>query len=1316
MTSQSGSPKFRRGFRTGVFALLGLGAVLLTVGTTAQSNPAASLADAADAYPNFDIRLDKTTASADQRAFLEQYSAAASSASFAATAAAEEAGLARLKGSGAAVDASPALGSAELVTAPAAGGFLTAASADRAGALLAFLEGNAAAYGLAAGQATRELELVADYANPAGNMAWVEFEQKLNGLPVFQGLLRGGFTAKGELVRTTGVLATGVDAAALSTSPSVGAAQAVAIAAGNVGWKVAESSLVPAASDSANQVTFTGGGMADDAKAWLLYFPLAKGVARLAWATQILGDPYGFLTVVDGETGTILFRKNLTNFQTQSATYNVYTDDSPAPSSPTTALPGANFQAPFIRPPVGHADRQRSAEHVQQPGLDDGQHQRGERAYRRQQRRSRTRPRGAGRRRCDGSRHESGVQLRLQPRSGCADDGGLPQRRSDGHVLLDERLSRPALPSRVQRGRAQLPERQLRPRRPRRSTGCRAEGQDSFRYQQRQLPDAGGRSRGRMQMFLFPDGPTPDRTSALDHDVLLHELTHGTSNRLHSNAAGLTTTMSGGMGEGWSDFYARALLATSGENVNGVYTTGGWVTHLISAGYTDNYYYGIRRFPYAVMSNVGANGRPHNPLTFADIDPAQVSLTDGAFPRGPIGSATAFQVHNIGEVWASALNEVRARYITRLGFAVGNERILQYVTDGMKLDPVNPTLLQGRDSIIAAATAAGGTTADIADIWAGFAVRGMGVSAQVISAGTGTVVEAFDAPGITASTATLVSESVPNGRLDPTETVGVSFCISNSGTLASGAVTGTLLASGGVLSPSGAQAFGVVAPAATACRTFTFVVSAACGANVTATLQAEESGAPTRNLAYTLPVGTFASFFGESFDGVVAPAIPAGWSTTTLAGTANLWVTSATAPDSTPNRASAGEPASVSDNVLLSPSIGLPGGVVRLTFRNSFNTESTFDGGVLEISVAGGAFADIITAGGAFVSNGYNGTISGSFGSPIANRSAWTGNSSGYLTTTVTLPAAASGQNIRLRWRMATDSSVSGTGWSVDSISLTAASCTAAPATAQPPTGLYAESIAGNVVTLRWTPPAFGLTPDNYVLEGGVNPGAVLASIPTGSAAPTYTFVAPTGAFHVRMHTASGASRSAASNEIRIFVNVPQPPSAPANLLGMVNGNAVALAWKNTFAGGAPASLVLDVTGSLTTTIPLGLANGFSFAGVPPGTYTLSLRALNGAGASPSSNAVTLTFPGACSGVPQAPSNLLAHRVGSTIFVSWDPAAAGPAPTAFILNVSGSFVGSFGTTGRALSGVVAPGSYTFNVVAQNPCGNGPATAPVTVTP
>ena len=63
--------------------------------------------------------------------------------------------------------------------------------------------------------------------------------------------------------------------------------------------------------------------------------------------------------------------------------------------------------------------------------------------------------------------------------------------------------------------------------------------------------------------------------------------------------------------------------------------------------------------------------------------------------------------------------------------------------------------------------------------------------------------------------------------------------------------------------------------------------------------------------------------------------------------------------------------------------------------------------------------------------NGYTGTISTAFGSPIAGRQAWEGISGGssasptYITTIVNLPAAAMGQNIQLRFRRATDNSVS---------------------------------------------------------------------------------------------------------------------------------------------------------------------------------------------------------------------------------------------------------------------------------------------------
>ena len=135
----------------------------------------------------------------------------------------------------------------------------------------------------------------------------------------------------------------------------------------------------------------------------------------------------------------------------------------------------------------------------------------------------------------------------------------------------------------------------------------------------------------------------------------------------------------------------------------------------------------------------GSTARPHSPLTFGDIDSTQADLSDGAYPRGPVGSAQFDQVHNIGEVWAGMLWEVRARFVQRLGHAAGNQRMLQFVTDGMKLDPTAPTMLQARDAIIAAANAGGGTAADIADIWAGFATRGMGTLAQVINPGTGAI-------------------------------------------------------------------------------------------------------------------------------------------------------------------------------------------------------------------------------------------------------------------------------------------------------------------------------------------------------------------------------------------------------------------------------------------------------------------------------------------------------------------------------------------------------------------------------------------------
>jgi len=265
------------------------------------------------------------------------------------------------------------------------------------------------------------------------------------------------------------------------------------------------------------------------------------------------------------------------------------------------------------------------------------------------------------------------------------------------------------------------------------------------------------------------------------------------------------------------------------------------------------------------------------------------------------------------------------------------------------------------------------------------------------------------------------------------------------------------------------------------------------------------------------------------------------------------------------------------------------------------------------------------------------------------------------------------------------------------------------------PSGLNVWSIIVNEVTLRWTAPT-GSAPTRYVIECGLGPGQVMLSLATNDATAVLTFNAPTGVLFCRVHALVDTERSPASNEITIFVNVASvPPSAPADLAAVVNASSLGLSWRNTFNGGTPSTLVIDVTGSITTSLPLGPGESTEFSGVPAGTYTLSLRAVNAAGSSAQSNAVTVTFPGPCSGAPATPPNFLAYRVGNTIFVIWGPSPAGSAAaTIYVVNVSGSFVGSLPTMARVISGTAPSGSYSLSVVAMNACGTSPSTAVVTV--
>jgi hypothetical protein len=202
------------------------------------------------------------------------------------------------------------------------------------------------------------------------------------------------------------------------------------------------------------------------------------------------------------------------------------------------------------------------------------------------------------------------------------------------------------------------------------------------------------------------------------------------------------------------------------------------------------------------------------------------------------------------------------------------------------------------------------------------------------------------------------------------------------------------------------------------CLLLAFVFLAAPFRFVTVEAQREEVQIPS---AYV---------FNEDFDSVVAPALPTGW-TTSFTGTIMPFTTITNMPDSPPNCVYVNDPNTSGTSQLVSPSITLGANRHKLIFRHVYATDYEFDGGVLEISLNGGAFQDIITAGGTFISGGYDTPL---VGGTLAGRNAWTGMQVGYITTKINLPVSTSNQSVRFRWRIGTDNMEDGTGWRIDNV------------------------------------------------------------------------------------------------------------------------------------------------------------------------------------------------------------------------------------------------------------------------------------------
>lgn len=914
-----------------------------------------------------------------------------------------------------------------------------------------FIKQNDSLFGVDESQINK-LEVISDYKNPSGNMSFAHLEQRINGIPVFRGEIKAGFTADGEIVRIINNLAPELEYDSLSTDFG-NPLDAVKAAATHINYKLQKTDVIVNNSASTDLKTVFGeGDWATTAEK--MYFPTEVGVARPAWRVLIWQPVNAFYVIVDAETGTMLWRKNITEDQTQTATYQVYRNsnayidiaESPAPLTPGPTSPLDGTQGALLtRENVTLIGNEGDLSFNNLGWITDGGNA------------------------TEGNNTIAGLDV-VAPNGVDAPITGTSRTFSSAWNAPPGNPAPGDAPTvaAAQAGaviqmfytvnryhdilyKLGFNEQSFNFQNDNFGRGgfgndrVSSEGQDSSGTNNANFSTPADGTAGRMQMYRFT-APNPDRDGTTDVDIMIHELTHGTSNRLHGNAGGLGSQMSRGMGEGWSDWYAHVLTAQASDPINGIYTTGGYV--LVSTTNIDNFYYGIRRFPKAVMAFTGGpNNRPHNPLTFADLNAGCV-ISDGAF--APSGGGACDQVHNAGEIWSSALWEVRVLMVQRLGFQVGTQRVLQVVTDGMKLAPLSPTFLQERDAILAAARAnatSNTISADVADIWEGFRIRGMGFSASVQNSGTPAVVtEAFDAPNVVIPEPGFsISDSTGDndGFPEPGETLQLNVPIFNNTGLTANNVSVNI--NGGT--PIN---YGNIADGATVSNQFAFPIPAQtpCGSSITININIS-SNAGTRTEQRTFIIGQPNNIETENFDGVTAPALPSGW-TTTQTGSGALYTTQTASSNSAPNSAftpNTGLAGPQNGAILesINYSINAPAAVV--SFKNKFDTEGGWDGGVLEISINGGAFQDIITAGGRFVEGGYNGTL-GANSNPLDNRPAWSGNSNGYINSTVQLPASANGQSVKFRWRFGEDTNTSIVGWNVDDIKIVKDySCSVTPTT-----------------------------------------------------------------------------------------------------------------------------------------------------------------------------------------------------------------------------------------------------------------------------
>jgi hypothetical protein len=617
--------------------------------------------------------------------------------------------------------------------------FLTdPAQAKPAEVVHAFLAANPGLFGITA-EELNSARVRRDYSTAHNGVRHLGWQQLVRGVELFGCTLYANVTRDGQLINIGGTYLPRPTTDFAVKDPVLSPQDASARAAANVAIRLKGTPTKTAEAEGLHGRTFwTVAGVRADAPVVTrpIYFPMSRDEVRTAWAVVMpspgsVGHTYDM--IVDAVSGEILYRANRVKYATtEPITFRVYPTDSPAPGSPGTPAPNS-FQFPEVARQLLVITPQMMQTYSPNGWINDGE--------------SETLGNNAAvhtdidnNNVADLPRPNGGPARVFDFPMSTADAPGSYQAAAVAQLfyfanIFHDRLY--ALGFDEAAGNFQ-------------AINFSGQGLGNDRLQV-DAQDGGGTNNAnwnstgidgepdstppRTQMYVFT-GPNPDRDGAFEADIVYHEFAHGLSIRLHDGRLD-GQDQEGGMGEGWSDFFGLCLNAQPGDDFNAVYAFSPYITYLFNGSLRNNYYFGIRRFPYSTDTS-------KNPLTFADIDPGQINFPSSV-PRNDIGGL-ASEVHNVGEAWCMALLECREQLSRTMGFAA-NEEIMRLAVDGMKLNPASAlSFINSRDTILQS-DLVNNAGANRYPLWDAFAKRGIGLGATSPGSSASGVVESFTTPG-----------------------------------------------------------------------------------------------------------------------------------------------------------------------------------------------------------------------------------------------------------------------------------------------------------------------------------------------------------------------------------------------------------------------------------------------------------------------------------------------------------------------------------------------------------------------------------------